>query len=59
MSANKDEKAENNNSAAKSKSKDSFASMPIEPECETKRVPLDPRVPDKVVMISQDLTSRE
>jgi hypothetical protein len=28
-------------------------------ECETKRVPLDPRVPDKTVMISQDLASSE
>jgi hypothetical protein len=32
----------------------------MEPEFETKRLPLDPRVPDKtVVMISQDLTSNE
>jgi hypothetical protein len=37
----------------------SSASMPIELEYETKRVPLDPRVPDKTVKISQDLTSRE
>jgi hypothetical protein len=37
----------------------SSASMPIEPECETKRVPLDPRVPDKAVTISQDLTTDE
>jgi hypothetical protein len=29
------------------------------PKCETKRVLLDPRVPDKTVMISQYLTSRE
>jgi hypothetical protein len=28
-------------------------------ECETKRVSLDPRVPDKTVMISQDLASSE
>jgi hypothetical protein len=28
-------------------------------ECETKRVPLDSRVPDKTVMISQDLASSE
>jgi hypothetical protein len=33
--------------------------MPIELECDTKTVPLDPRVPDKTVMISQDLTSSE
>jgi hypothetical protein len=31
----------------------------IEPEYETKRVPLYPRVPDKVVMISQDLSLEE
>jgi hypothetical protein len=31
----------------------------IEPECETKRIPLDPRVPNKTIMISQDLTSEE
>jgi hypothetical protein len=28
----------------------------IEPECKRKRVALDPMVPDKIVMISQDLT---
>jgi hypothetical protein len=31
----------------------------IEPKCQTKRVPLDPRVLDKTVMISQDLTAEE
>jgi hypothetical protein len=31
----------------------------IETECKTKRVPQDPRVPDKIVMISKDLTSEE
>jgi hypothetical protein len=31
----------------------------IELECETKRVPLDPRVPNKTIMISQDLTIEE
>jgi hypothetical protein len=31
----------------------------IEPECETKRVPLDLMVPDKTVIISQELTSNE
>jgi hypothetical protein len=35
------------------------ASCPTEPECDTKRVPLDPRVPDKAVRISQDLTTYE
>jgi hypothetical protein len=54
-----DEKAENSNGNTKSKNKDSFTSKPIELECESKRVPLDPRVPDKVVMISQDLSASE
>jgi hypothetical protein len=54
-----DEKAENGSSAAKSESEGSPASRPIEPECETRRVPLDPRVLDKTIMISQDLTSNE
>jgi hypothetical protein len=31
----------------------------IEPKCETKRVPLDPRVPDKTVMVAQDLIAEE
>jgi hypothetical protein len=35
----------------------SFASRSIELECETKRIPLDSRVPDKAVMISQDLSA--
>jgi hypothetical protein len=34
-------------------------SRPTEPECQTKTVLLDPRVPDKTVMISQDLTTSE
>jgi hypothetical protein len=50
---------ENCTSTPKSKSEDSFTSRPIKLECEMKRVPLDPRVPDKTVMISQDLTSNE
>jgi hypothetical protein len=54
-----DKKAENCNGTAKSKNEDSFASRPIKPECKTRRVPLDPRVPDKAVMISQDLSSNE
>jgi hypothetical protein len=54
-----DEKAENGSGDVKSMNEGSFASRPIEPECETKRVPLDPRVPDKAVMISQDLSARE
>jgi hypothetical protein len=31
----------------------------IKPECETKRVPLDPRVPNKKIMISQNLIAEE
>jgi hypothetical protein len=54
-----DERTENCIGVAESKSEGNFASRLIEPECETKRVPLDPRVPDKTVMISQDLTSNE
>jgi hypothetical protein len=54
-----DEKAHGYNSITRKENEGSFASRPIEPECETKRVPLDPRVPDKTIMISQDLTSRE
>jgi hypothetical protein len=38
---------------------DSFTSKPIELECETRRVLLDPRVSNKAVMISQDLSSIE
>jgi hypothetical protein len=54
-----DKKADNYSSAAKTKSKGSPASRPIKPECMTKRVPLDSRVSDKTVMISQGLTSNE
>jgi hypothetical protein len=54
-----DEKAQGCSSITRKEKEGSFASRPIEPECETKRVPLEPRVPDKTVMISQDLTSRE
>jgi hypothetical protein len=54
-----DEKIENNNSNTRNEKEDSSASRSIELECETKRVPLDPRVLDKTVMISQDPTSNE
>jgi hypothetical protein len=47
-----DEKAENGSSTAKRTNEGSFASKPIEPECETRKFPLHPRVPDKAVMIS-------
>jgi hypothetical protein len=54
-----DEQAQGYSSITKKENKGSFASRLIEPESETKRVPPDPRVPDKTVMISQDLTSKE
>jgi hypothetical protein len=54
-----DEKAENCNGDAKCKNEGSFVRKPIKPECETQRVPLDPRVPDKAVMISEDLSTSE
>jgi hypothetical protein len=54
-----DEKEEERSSIARNESEGSFARRPIEPEYKTKRVPLDPRVPDKAVMISQDLTLDE
>jgi hypothetical protein len=42
------------------KNKESFIDNPtIEQECETKRVSLDPRVPNKTIMISQDLSPSE
>jgi hypothetical protein len=42
------------------KSKANIISRPaIEPKCETKRVPLDPRIPDKAKMISRDLSPDE
>jgi hypothetical protein len=48
-----DEKSEITNDASANKNKGSFADkLAIEPECEIKRVPLDPRVPNKTVMIS-------
>jgi hypothetical protein len=55
-----DEKSESTNDASANKSKESFTDKPaIELECEIKRVPLDPMVPDKTIMISQDLSPRE
>jgi hypothetical protein len=54
-----DKKAENGSSTAKRMNEGTFASRPIEPKCETQKVPLDPRVPDKAAMISQDLSSNK
>jgi hypothetical protein len=47
-----DKKAENGSNTAKRMNEGTFARKPIEPECETRKFPLDPRVPDKAVMIS-------
>jgi hypothetical protein len=55
-----DEKSENTNDASTNNSKENITDKPaIEAECEIKRVPLDHRVPDKIVMISQDLSPSE
>jgi hypothetical protein len=55
-----DEKSESANVIGATKSKESFTDKPaIEPECETKRVLLDPRVSDKTMMIFQDLSPSE
>jgi hypothetical protein len=54
-----DEKVENCSGIARNENEGSSASRPIDPECEIKRVPIDPRVLDKIVMISQDLTTNE
>jgi hypothetical protein len=54
-----DEKAENNSINTRNENEGRSASRPIEPECDTKRVLLDPRVPDKAVMITHDLTVDE
>jgi hypothetical protein len=57
--SHQDEKLEGSNSITRKEGKGSFASRPIEPECETKKVPLDLSVPNKIVVISQDLASSE
>jgi hypothetical protein len=54
-----DQKAESHNRIARNENEGSSACRPIEPKCDTKRVPLDLRVPDKAVMISQDLIADE
>jgi hypothetical protein len=54
-----DGKKEDSTSITGKQNKGSFESKPIEPECEIKTVPLDPRVPDRMVTISQDLTLGE
>jgi hypothetical protein len=54
-----DEKAVNGSNTAKAMNEGTFAGRQIKLECETGKIPLDPRVPDKDVMISQDLSSNE
>jgi hypothetical protein len=55
-----DEKTWSCNDTSSTKNREGFVSKPaIEPECKAKRVPLDHRVPDKTMMISQDLSPRE
>jgi hypothetical protein len=59
MNCLQDEKAQNGSNAAKGMNEGTFNGRPIEPECETRKVPLDPRVLDKAVMISQYLSSNK
>jgi hypothetical protein len=54
-----DKKEDNYSNIVKIENEGNLASRPIKTECETKRVPLYPRVLDKTVMISQDLTSNK
>jgi hypothetical protein len=54
-----DGKTEDSTSITGKQNNASFKSRPINLECEIKIVPLDPRVPDKMVTISQDLTPGE
>jgi hypothetical protein len=57
--AYKTKKTESGNGDVKRKNEGTFISRSIEPECESKRVPLDPRVTDRAVMISMDLSASE
>jgi hypothetical protein len=55
-----DDKTKNRCSPNASKNEEVIiGKLAIEPECETKRVPLDPRVSDRTVMITQDLSPEE
>jgi hypothetical protein len=57
ISCLQDEKIESCNDTSTTRSREGSASkLAIEPECVTKKVPLDPRVPDGTTMISQDLS---
>jgi hypothetical protein len=47
------DKTDNPYSPKATKNEEGITSEPaIEPECETKKVPLDPRIPDRTVMFS-------
>jgi hypothetical protein len=59
VNCRQDNKTESHSSIRNSKNEGNFGSRPIEPKCDIKTVSLDSRVPDKKVMISQDLTSTE
>jgi hypothetical protein len=52
-----DEKPQGCSSITRKQNEGSFASMPIEPECETKRVMLDLRVPNKTSREEAELLS--
>jgi hypothetical protein len=55
-----DEKIENRYDPSATKNKEGIVRKPvIESEYETKRVQLDPRVPDRTVLLSQDLSPKE
>jgi hypothetical protein len=51
-------KGHQNNNTPKAKARNRVKIV-IEAECDTKRVILDPRVPDKAVLIAQDLSPEE
>jgi hypothetical protein len=55
-----DEKIENRYYPSATKNEEGIIRKPvIESEYETKRVQLDPRVPDRTVLLSQDLSPKE
>jgi hypothetical protein len=54
------EKIESCNDTSATKSREGLVrKIAIEPKCKTKRVPLDPKVPDRTVIISKDLSPRK
>jgi hypothetical protein len=55
-----DEKIENRYDPSATKNEEGIVRKPvIESEYETKRVQLDPRVPDRTILLSQDLSPKE